>query len=221
MRIRWVLLGSMLRTTLPATALALPVVLGWALLQRDPLAGQVLWPGVFIVIHSFRITSALGRYRSREFAHLYGCGFGRDVLWTHLMLATAVAVFCVWAPGAVTVVTPVRSLVQDHVFHSPYYPIMAVEERVLPLLWAAGYVVVVPPLHYVWIRAAQPRMEGYSGRLLAAGLVLAGFVIANAASPSLRDAEWFRPGLLGIGGGVSFVLFVAGWVLHRTAEVQR
>ena len=221
MRICWVLLGSMLRTMLPVTGLALPVALGWVLLQREPLAGMIMWPAVFILIHSFRLASALGRYRSREFAHLYGCGFGRDVLWAHVMLANAVAVLFVWGPAAVAVATPLRSLVQDFVFRSPFYPIMAADERVLPLLWAAGYAIALPPLHYCWVRAAQPNLEGYSGRVLAGGLVVAGFVIVNAASASLRSAAWFWPGLLKTGGAISLVLFVAGWLLHRTAEVRR
>lgn len=221
MRVRWVLLGSMLRTTLPVTALALPVVLGWTLLERNPLVGQILWPGVFVMVHSFRLTSALGRYGSRDFAHLYGCGFGRDVLWVHVMLATTVAVFCVWAPGAVAVATPLRSLVQDHVFRSPYYPMMAMEERALPLMWVVAYAVLLPPFHYIWIRDAQPRLEGYSGRLLAVGLVVAAFVVTSTASAPLRDADWFGPVLAKVGGAVSFVLFVTGWILHRTAEVRR
>jgi hypothetical protein len=216
MRIRIALLKMLTRQCLPATLIGLPIACFYALLTREPLDWTNPWMGLFILTHSIAIAFCLGRYRSPGFAFLYTRGYSRDELWTNKILATVLAVLVVWLPLALIVWLPIRSGVQDVLFGSPYFPLMMMREASVPWAWLAGYAILLPLFHYVWIRRAQPLAGGDGVVLLAIGtvIVIGIFMLFNWLP------HWFWMLLWLLGAIVTATNLAAGLFLHRTIEVQ-
>ena len=215
MRIKMSLLKMMRRQCLPATLIGLPIACFYVLLARKPLDWANPWMGLFVLAHSVAIVFSLGRYRSPGFAFLYTRGYSRDELWLHQLLVTVLAVLTVWLPLALIVWLPIRSSVQDVLLGSPYFPIMMVQEVSVPWAWLAGYAILLPLFHYVWIRCAQPLGGGDGAVLLAVGTV----IVIGIFLLSGRLPHWFWM-LLGVLAAVVTVTnLAAGLLLHRTIEV--
>jgi hypothetical protein len=205
----------MLRQCLPATLIALPIACFYVLLTRAPLDWANPWMGLFVLGHSIAIAFGLGRYRSPAFAFLYTRGYSRDELWVHQILATALAVLAVWLPPALLVWLPVRSSVQEVLFRSPYFPILMMREVTVPWTWLAGYAILLPLFHYVWIRRAQPLAGGDGVVLLAIGtVVVIGIFMLFSWLP-----HWFWMLLGALAVVMTAANLVAGLLLHRTIEV--
>ncbi len=216
MRIKTSLLRMMMRQCLPATLIGLPMACFYVLLTREPLDWADPLMGLFVLAHSIGIVCSLGWYRSRSFAFLYTRGYSRDELWVHKILATALAALAVWLPVALLVWLPLRSDVQDMLFRSPYFPIMTIREAAVPWAWLAGYALLLPLFHYVWIRRAQPLAGGDGAALLAIGTVIViGIFMLFGWLP-----HWFRMLLWGLAVAVTVTDLAAGLLLHRTIEVQ-
>lgn len=216
MQIRGGLLLFLTYQCLPSTLVAAPLALGYVLLTPGVLHWRTPFPAVFIVVHSWLLGSRLGRFRASDVAFLYTRGYSRDSLWLHTVLASALSVLMAWLPGALTVWAGLRSLVQNRVFVSPSFPIMAVLETWVPVIWLAGYLTLLPLFHCVWIRAAQPTRGRASGFFLATGLLAA----ALAVTVTAPRAFWFRWVMYGAGGVIAAVALLAGWRLHRQVEVE-
>ena len=210
------------RQTLPATVIVLPVACLGALLtpgilhvQRvESVFGFVL--PVLVLVHAVAITYLMGRAGSGAFAFAYTRGFSRHRLWLHTLLATAAAVLTVWLPVGLIVWTPLRSLVQDGLFKSPYYPGAAFLDRWLPLQIMAAYALLLPVFHYAWIRLAHPSRGRMGGVLLAAGFVCAAVVTGGFVHWSDRSTGALFLVLVGI---VVLLLLTWSWRLHRRVEV--
>ena len=216
MRIRISLLKMMMRQCLPVTLIGLPLAVLYVLLTRQPLDWANPWMGLFVLGHSIAIAFCLGRYRSPGFAFLYTRGYSRDQLWVHQVLATVLAVLTVWLPLALLVWLPIRSGVQDVLFRSPYFPILMIREAVVPWAWLAGYALLLPLFHYVWIRRAQPLAGGDGVVLLAAGTVIAiGIFMLFGWFP-----RWFWTLLWILAAPITVTNLVAGFLLHRKIEVE-
>lgn len=215
MRIKMSLLKMMMRQCLPATLIGLPMACFYVLLTRKPLDWANPWMGLFVLAHSVAIVFSLGRYRSPGFAFLYTRGYSRDELWFHKLLATALTVLAVWLPLALIVWLPIRRNVQDMLFRSPYSPIMMIREVSVPWAWLAGYAILLPLFHYVWIRRAQPLAGGDGIVLLAVGtvVVIGIFMLFNGLP------HWFWMLLWALAAVVIATNLVAGLLLHRTVEV--
>jgi hypothetical protein len=215
MRIKMSLLRTMMRQCRPATLIALPIACFYVLLTRKPLDWANPWMGLFVLAHSIALAFCLGRYRSPGFAFLYTRGYSRDALWLHTILATALAVLAVWLPLALIVWLPIRSNVQDGSFRSPYFPIPMIREASVPWAWLAGYAILLPLFHHVWIRRAQPLADGDGVVLLAIGTVIViGILMLGGWLP-----HWFRTLLWALAVVVTATNLVAGLLLHRTIEV--
>jgi hypothetical protein len=215
MRIKMSLLRMMMRRCLPATLIGLPVACFYVLLTREPLDWANPWMGLFVLAHSIAIASCLGRYRSPDFAFFYTRGYSRDELWVHKLLATVLAVLTVWLPLALVVWLPVRSRVQDVLFRSPYFPIMTMREVSVPWAWLAGYALLLPLFHYVWIRRALPLAGGDGVISLAIGtVVVVGTFMLFGWLP-----HWFWMLLWVLAAVVTVTNLAAGFFLHRTIEV--
>jgi hypothetical protein len=216
MKVKMSLLGMLFRQGLPVTLIGLPIGCLYVLFTREPLAWQNPWTALFVLVHSIAVAVCLGRFRSRSFAFIYTRGYSRDELWAHKMLATVLAVAPVWLPMALIVWLPVRSVVQDKLLVSPYFPIMRIREASVPWAWLAGYAVLMPLFHYVWIRRAQPLRGGNGVVLLAIGVV-----IAMSTLMSFRwHPQWFRILLWILSAVVVGTALIAGRLLHRQLEVH-
>ena len=204
------------RQLLPVTIVALPGALIYLLLHSEPLHWRDPWPWVFIFAHCLAIQATLGRFQSSGFAFLYCRGFGRDVLWSHLVIATALAVMAVWLPAALTIWAGLRSVVQDRVFESPYFPIMMPRETWVPLAWLVGYAVFLSVFNYAWIRQAQPTRGRSAGNFIAAGVLVFSFIMINMGF----HAPWYAWLSSVCVGGVVLAMLVGAWRLHRRLEVR-
>ena len=173
LRIRPGLLWYLLRPLIPVTLVALAVACLYVFLWPDILGWRDGWAAVFVLIHSRGIALRFGRFDQGSFAFLYSRGFSRDQLWGHVILASSLAALSVWLPAALIVWTPLRSLVQDVVFLSPFFPIMAPRDVSVPWMWLVGYGVSIPLFHYEWVRRGQPARGGAAGPLLVAGVIVA------------------------------------------------
>ena len=211
------LLLFFLRQTLPATLIGLPIACLYVLFSREVLQPKGAWPFVFILVHSLVLVQFLGRFRSSSFAFVYSRGYSRDSLWLHIILASAVSALLIWLPTALIMWTHLRSLLQDYLFFSPYFPIMAQREAVVPWFWLAGYAIFLPVFHYVWIRRAQPMRDGNGAVLLAAGMVTAIVVLMTFR----RHKDWFVILTLVLSIISITTSLIAGFLLHRKLEVQK
>jgi hypothetical protein len=205
------------RQTLPVTLIGLPVGCFYVLFAREPLLWRNPWMALFVLVHSIAIAFCFGRYRNRSFAFLYTRGYSRDELWMHKMLGTILSVLAVWLPIGLIIWLPIRSIVQDKLFISPYFPLMMIREASVPLPWLGGYALLLPLFHYVWIRQAQP-MRGENGvNLLAIGVVITiGTLMLFRWHPF-----WFRTLLWILSAIVIVTTLVASCILHRRLEVRQ
>ncbi|MHC4638332.1 MAG: hypothetical protein ACYTBP_06470 [Planctomycetota bacterium] len=217
MKIRISLIGILFRQALLVELIALPIIGLYMLFTREPISWQNPWIAIFILSHSIAVAVCLGRFRSADFAFLYTRGYSRDQLWVHKMLATVLCVLAMWLPIALIVWTPVRSIVQDKMFNSPYFPIMAQREAAVPWFWLAGYAILLPMFHYVWIRQAQP-IKGSNGAVLLA----IGMVIVIVTLMTFRwHQDWFKILILVLSTITIITSLIAGLLLHRKLEVQK
>ena len=217
MKVRMALLRWLLRPTLTVTLPAVVLACWYVLVHREPLQWRDGWVGLFVVAHGCLLSSCLGKYRSGTFAFTYTRGYSRDALWGHTMLATLLAVLAVWLPVAAIIWLPIRSRFQDVVFQSPFFPLFEGAEDAVPWVWLAGYGLMMPWLHYAWIRQAQPCRGSGGGSWLAAAFVVSAITALNAG----RLEDWVATVAWVAGVLLTVVLLLAGRRLHRRVEVQQ
>jgi hypothetical protein len=125
-------------------------------------------------------------------------------------------VLAAWLPAALIVWTHARSALLDKM-QNPNYPIMAPFEMTQPFHWLAGYALLLPVLHYAWIRHQQPTKGPNDGLWLAIGYLMAQLVTITLPF-SLYPPRWI---LATAFPAVSLALFAAGRRLYRQVEVRR
>jgi len=216
MKIKTSLLKILFRQTLSVTLIALPVGCFYVLFTREVLFWRNPWIAIFVLAHSIAIATLSGRYRSRAFAFLYTRGFTRDELWFHKMLNTILSIIVVWLPMASIIWLPIRSSVQDVLFRSPYFPLMMIREAQVPWVWLAGYAILLPLFHYVWIRRAQP-LRGENGVVFLAisVVIVVGTLMLFRWHPLL-----FRILIYTLSTVMIVTCLIAGRILHSDLEVQ-
>jgi hypothetical protein len=217
MKITMSLINTFFRQTLPATLIGLPILCLFVVFYREILTWQNPWISMFILAHSILITASLGRARSASFSYIYTRGYSRDQLWLNKMLATVLSVFVVWAPVALVVWLGGRSVVQDKMFASPYFPLMMAREVMVPFFWLFGYAVLLPMFHYVWIRRAQPTRGGNGAVLLVIAVVIAATTLMNFR----WHPQWFQILLWTVSAIMTITALAGGLLLHRSMEVQK
>ena len=191
----------------------------YALMVRDPLSPRAIWPWLFIFLHTLILGRNLSPARaSLGGGYLYARGFSRDTLWGHAMAAHLLGVLGAWAPAALIIWLPIRSSWQGAVLGNPYYPLFEPTETFVPLAWLMAYLLLIPPIHYAWIRRLQPTKEPQAGDYLACGTIAAGF-IALFNVFAFQPLEW---GLIVLVASVaSLLLLAAGRRLHRSVEILK
>ncbi|MBN1591128.1 MAG: hypothetical protein JW888_16560 [Pirellulales bacterium] len=221
MSLNWRLLRWQSRDVRLITLVGLPVALIYTLCTSEPFGLNVEtagWVWLFVLIHSVLITWRLGRTRNRTFGFLYTQGYTRNALWGHTMLASAASVLAVWLPSAFVIWLGLRSSYQD-MLGNCWFPLMGPTEWSYPFWWLLLYAMLLPALHYAWIRYAQPTWGLLSGALLAVGLVVAIMSIWNSVRV-LELPEVARWLILGGLATTSISLLIGGWRLHGRLEVM-
>ena len=217
MKIKVSLITTFLRQTLPVTVISLPLLCLYVIFTRDILSWQNQVISMFILAHSILITAMLGRPRSASFAYIYTCGYSRDQLWLHKMIATALSFLIVWLPAALIVWLPLRSVVQDVMFQSPYFPLMMTREASVPGFWLFGYAILLPLFHYVWIRRAQPTRGGKGVVMLAVAVVIAAFTLMLFR----WHPGWFKAVIYIASAIMTATALRGSFLLHRNMEIQK
>jgi hypothetical protein len=216
MKIKLSLLKIMFMETLPVTLIALLISCIYVLFAQQILIWQNPWIAMFILVHSIAIAALTGRYRSRAFTFLYTRGYTKDELWFHKMLSTALSVLAVWLPASLIIWLSFRSFVQDKMFVSPYFPIMTIREAEVPWAWLAGYAILLPLFHYVWIRRAQPLRDENGVVFLAIGVV----IVISTLMTFRWYQHWFKILVYTLSIVMIITCLVSGKILHRNIEVQ-
>jgi hypothetical protein len=217
MTVRRGLLRILWREILPATLFGTLGLGTYALLWPGVMAIRDIWPALLIFAQCLLLSALLGRFTSPSFAFLYSRGYTRDALWNHTMLVSALSIVAGWLPAALIVWTGLRSAVHDHLFQSPYFPIMAPCETSTPLGWLGLYLLLAAMFHYVWIRLAHPSKGGQGGFDALLVVLFALLAVSNMGALGSGCGVW----LLGISYAVVLVAFVLGGrVLHRSLEVR-
>ncbi len=218
MRIHWGLLRWFFRQTWPLNGAVMVVllvllVLASASWQASAIPGMV-GIAVFIVglAHPLGLVMLLGRYRSTEFAFLYTRGFSRNALWGHIMLFTALSIVLAWFPVWVFSLTPLPQWLYSFagVEGAPYPLPSARFFRVMSSF--ISYPLLIPALHYAWIRQAQPDRNSEAGFWIPLAVVWGGI------GPQRLEniVPIFRIVWLGVG----LLLLVWSYRLHRSMEVR-
>ena len=215
--IRWGLLRYLFRQALPATAVGTLGLGLFALLRPSVLSPRDAWPVVVIFAQSFMLAVTFGRFEWPSFAFTYSRGYSRDSLWGHLMLAGALSVLTAWLVAGLMLWTGLRNLLHDRLLRSPYFPIMAPREMSVPMFWLGLYVLLVPALHYAWIRRAQPAKGRHGGNFVVIGL-LAALLVGSSMVRSLDAWLAWLSGVLYAAVVVGLIL--GGRALHRSLEVR-
>lgn len=205
-----------MRRLAPATSIASPVAIVWALLVFGPLYRQNGFALFFIITHCVAITCLLSRFSS-GFAWLHGRGYTRKTIWSHTMAAAAASALFVWLPAALIVLTPLRSLLHDRVFQEPYYPIMQPRDAREVWIWLWAYALLIPLMSYGWIREAQPTRGSTHGWSLVIVAMLAGFSLYNITRP---DSPFWLP-MNAVFAAVALICLFTGRALYRTLEIRR
>lgn len=201
---------------LPVTLIALLIGIPYLLLAPGPLTWKNQWLNLLILAHCIALAFRLGRMGRSSTEFMYTQGYSRDLIWLHIIVSTFISVLAVWLPMGLCLWLPVRSHIQDHVFISPYYPLMRVREFSLPWLWLYGYGLLLPLFHYVWIRQAQPTKGSEGAGLIAIGVVIvAGTLVLDPTHP-----EWFKTLVWVLSAVITATALVAGRILHRSMEVM-
>jgi len=216
MRIKKALLLWNLRRMRNVTLVAAAAAALYALFAPEYIDITSLWPALFILGHAVAMAVCLGRFRTASFGFLSSRGFGKDTLWAHTMLASAVGALAAWLPATLILRLGIRSAVQD-LLKSPYYPgIMEPRDADATWFWLFLYFLLIPLANYAWIRAAHPAKGETAGRALL-------IFVAFASLPLFAIQPPF-PGFLTMvfaaGIVVALVVLIASRSVHRGVEVQ-
>jgi hypothetical protein len=200
------------RQALPATGWGLLSLTLYALVCPGVMSWRDLLPLQFIGLHCLLLAILLGRFHSPAFAFLYSRGYSRNQLWGHLMLVSVLSVLTAWLPAALCVWTGLRSFLHDW-FQSPYFPVMAPREVLVPWIWLGIYLVFLPAFHYAWIRMAQPTRGRWGGIFPAVALIAALLVLYSLNG-------WFAGLCVGAFSITVLVFLFGARSLHRNLEVR-
>jgi hypothetical protein len=189
----------------------------FALLSAIPLMFfQSPFLMLLVGIHCAAMVLTLGRSEPRGPGFLYAQGFSRNQLWWSTFLATLLSGVLVCAMFWLAIATGLRALIQNAI-GNPWFPVIGTIEASAALGFLIEYAILLPPLHYVWVRARQPQSDAAAGWTLAAAVIiyyctcygLMGQLLTS--SIALLVAEVSAPAL---------TMLVACWAFHPQVEVQ-
>ena len=208
-----------LRPLLWVNLTALSGAIGFTLLWGEALEFLVT-PYVIlcVALHSAIVVFLLGRNGSRGSRFLYAQGFTRDEIWWSTFSASLLSGIVVCGSVWLILVLGIRAQLQDWL-QNPWFPFMAKQEPVFAGWMLLEYILLLPLLHYAWVRARQPVPDSGAGWLIC----MFGFVMLIWTITDLRHAL-LEPTLFRI--ALSGFLLLAGLLtaasrkLHRQVEVR-
>ena len=169
-----------------------------------------------VLVHCAVMAVILGRSESRGPGFLYAQGFSRDQLWWSTFFASLASGLTACVGLALVISTGLRGLVQQGL-GNPWFPLAGTVE-VPEIRWfLLEYCLLLPPAHYVWIRARQPLHDAAAGWMLAIGIVMFyGFGLGYRGRAGL---EFFS---FPVCADVLLALLTlfGCWRFHRQVEVQ-
>jgi len=184
----------------------------YTLVHAEALTWRDANPALLAALQSLMLAWVFGRFGSREFAFLYTRGYRRDVLWACVMLTSVLSAAVPIALSQAIVWSGLRNFVHQN---DPMFPYVGLRETWVPLEWSLYYVVLLPGVHYAWIRMAQP-FRGQRMGILFAGAMGFGAFYADGLAPH----GWRGWLLMAAGTVVVGALLIAGRCLHRELEVR-
>jgi hypothetical protein len=212
--VRWQL-RQLIWVNLAAVACAVGFVLFWNEALEFLVTPYVI---AFVALHAALVVLLLGRNGSSGTRFLYAQGLTRDQVWWSTSSASMLSGLVVCGSVWLILVLGIRGQLQDWL-QNPWFPFMAKEEPAIAGWMLLEYVLLLPLLHYVWVRARQPMPDSGAGWLIC----LIGFVMLIWSITELRQAllepTLFRVALAGflLPAGI---LMTANWKLHRQVEVR-
>ena len=216
MLLRW-----QLRQLLPVNLPAIVVAGLVTLFRSEPMIA----PGsvtmlVAIVIHCGLLVWRLSSMAPGNNSFVHVQGYTRDQIWWQVLLASLISGAMVCGTVWLLMVSRLRCVIQDGWMSNPWFPVTATREYSLPWVLLFGYIVVLPMMHYVWIRARNPYQESASGwLLLILGLSFQLWGCYRIYPHRLETG--FLLSLMALHVPATLLLTVACWRLHRTLEVRR
>lgn len=178
------------------------------------LRNEYIMFGVFV--HCSVLVLILGRSDPRGPGFLYSQGFSRDQLWWSTFFATLLSGFIVCFICWLTIVTGLRALVQETI-GNPWFPVAGTIDSKSVKWFVPVYLLVLPPLHYIWVRARQPFRDPTAGLMLAGGI----FWIYSSGLGDTNHLSLATAALLiGATATLASITLVACWLFHRQSEVQ-
>lgn len=171
-----------------------------------------------VMLHSAMIVFRLGK-TSRENGFVYVQGFTRDQIWWATWATTLLSGMLVSAASGVVIWSGLRHFIQDTVMESPWFVVPVHSENVIPLLIVFHYVVMLPLMHYAWVRAGQPYRDTAAGwMLMCLGLFL--YIWGHAIIYGHRHHVSFLAVVAACHLPAIVAVTLAAWKTHRTLEVR-
>lgn len=162
------------------TGCAIFVMLAFLLLNPEVMrfrAGGDI--SVFVFVHSLMIVRTICLVRKPSFGFLLMSGVSRDQHWRHITITALSSGLLVWGLGAAIVFSGLRSKIQDQ-SDNPAFPFMGVTEQPVMIWCFVEYLILIPVLHYAWIRSSQTTRGADNGFLMTIGVVLLAITIDDA-----------------------------------------
>lgn len=199
---------------------AVAAVSMYVLLRQTPLVAPGEFP-VFLAVclHCGLIVWRLGHVTAPRTGFLHSQGFTRDEIWWQTFFASWASGLLVCGTAWLLIVTRLRCVVQDRWYQNMYFPFYAPEEVIVPWAWLFAYTIVLPLMHYVWVRANQPCRGAASGwMVMTLGL---GMLVLTFDRLGVR--HWESTSLLlfaALHVPAALLLVMGSWRLHRTMEIR-
>jgi hypothetical protein len=198
---------------------ALLCAVGFILFWHEALEFLVTpWVVPFVALHSGLVVMLLGRNGSSGTRFLYAQGLTRDQVWWSTYSVSLISGLVVCGSVWLILILGIRSQLQDWM-QNPWFPFMATEEPAIAGWLLLEYVLLLPLLHYVWVRSRQPMREAGAGWLICvAGLVMLTWSITELRRTLLEPTLFWIAlvGFLSLAG----LLMLVNWRLHRDVEVR-
>lgn len=200
--------------------IAVLVAASWFVMHREPM--RIPGPAVLllsIAFHCAVMVWKLGRMSSRYTGFLHAQGLTRDQIWRHTFLATLTSGAIVSLMSAFVIHSGLRSWVQDNVYESPYFLVPVASEKWIPLLVMFHYSVMLPLMHYTWVRANQP-FRGTTGGWMMMSLGLCFYLWSFGMAYGHRSSPGFLTIVALAHLPAIVLLLITCRRVHRTLEVR-
>ncbi len=100
---------------------------------------------------------------------------------------------------------------------NPWFPVAGSVEASLALWIMLEYVLLLPPLHYAWVRARIPQRDPAAGWIQTAGILIFYCYCLSFVWPAGAGSYAFPITLAAV---PAVMTLIGGWRFHRQVEVQ-